>query len=509
MTKDARYLAALQAEQLKRVAERSFPAFVRQAWPILEPTTPFLPNWHIALVCEYLEAVTAGEIRRLVINLPPRYGKSLLVSVLWPAWEWIRHPATRWVFTSYADSLAGQHSQDRRTLLQSPWYCGHWGHRVSLTHPTEASEYWNTQRGRMLATSVGAAVTGKGGNRIVVDDPHTPLGAESDAQRHRVIEYFRRSVATRLDDKQRGAIVVVMQRLHAQDLTATCLDLGYTPLCLPAEATSRTTIRFPRSGRVVTRAPGDLLWPAREGPEEMAQRRVELGAYGFAGQYQQSPSPRTGGLFERRWWAFYDDLPTGVDAWHPVLGFIGERRARARLCRGPRGRQAGRGHLSGRPGQGPAVISRHAGGDPADVSAVSIRADDSGRRHRERPRGDRHAPTRNSRHHRRPAAGRQGPARDRLRAARRSGERLPAPADRPDRAPPPGAGVGRRFHRAAGGVSHGGARRRRGCVHPAAPALAPAADVARDGEAPPAGGEWAPAAAPPFLAGRPHPRGEG
>ena len=124
MTKDARYLAALQAEQLKRVAERSLPAFVRQAWPILEPTTPFLPNWHIDLVCEYLEAVTAGEIRRLVINLPPRYGKSLLVSVLWPVWEWIRHPATRWVFTSYAVSLAGQHSQDRRTLLQSSWYCG-------------------------------------------------------------------------------------------------------------------------------------------------------------------------------------------------------------------------------------------------------------------------------------------------------------------------------------------------------------------------------------------------
>ena len=162
MPSNPRYLAALQAEQLKRVAERSFPAFVRQAWPILEPTTPFLPNWHIDLVCECLEAVTAGEIRRLVINLPPRYGKSLLVSVLWPVWKWIRHPAMRWVFTSYAESLAGQHSQDRRTLLQSPWYCRHWGPRVSLTRPIEANEYWNTQRGRMLATSVGAAVTGRG-----------------------------------------------------------------------------------------------------------------------------------------------------------------------------------------------------------------------------------------------------------------------------------------------------------------------------------------------------------
>ena len=180
----------------------------------MEPTTPFLPNWHIDLVCEYLEAETAGDLTRLVINLPPRYGKSLLVSVLWPVWEWVRHPETRWVFTSYGEALAAQHSQDRRTVLQSPWYRGHWGPRVTLTSPNEVTEYWNAQRGRMLATSVGGTVTGKGGNRIVVDDPHTPLGAESDVQRHRVTEYFLRSVTTRLDDKRRGAIVVVMQRLH-------------------------------------------------------------------------------------------------------------------------------------------------------------------------------------------------------------------------------------------------------------------------------------------------------
>ena len=314
-TGDRRYVAALQAEQLKRWARQSLRGFVEQAWPLLEPTTPFLPNWHIDLICEYLEAVTVGELKQLVINIPPRYMKSLLVSVMWPVWEWLQSPESRWVFVSHSERLAVQFSLDRRELLLAPWYRGLCGDRVRLMQDqNEKTEYRNTHRGRMVATSIGGTVTGTGGNRIVVDDPHTPLAVESDAVRERVIEYFLRTLSTRLDDKQRGAIVVVMQRLHAQDLTATCLDLGYIHLCLPAEATSRTTITFPRSGRVVTRAPGDLLWPAREGPEEMAQRRVELGAYGFAGQYQQSPSPRTGGLFERGWWAFYDDLPTGVDA---------------------------------------------------------------------------------------------------------------------------------------------------------------------------------------------------
>ena len=313
MTHDLRHLAALQAERLKRAAERSLRAFVEQAWPILEPTTRFLPSWHIDLLCDWLEAVTEGECPRLVINLPPRYGKSLIVSVCWPTWEWVRRPDTRWVFTSYAEALAVQHSLDRRTLLQSPWYQGHWGSRVRLTDQNEKTEYWNHRRGRMLATSIGGTVTGKGGNRIVVDDPHSPLHAESDAYRQRAIEYFLRTLLTRLDDKRQGAIVVVKQRLHTGDLTATCLDLGYKHVCLPAVAETRTTIHFPRSPRVITREVGDLLWPAREGREEIAQRRLELGAYAFAGQYQQSPSPRSGGLIKRHWWRYYDELPNGIE----------------------------------------------------------------------------------------------------------------------------------------------------------------------------------------------------
>ena len=295
---------------LMRQAEGSLRAFVEQVWHILEPETPFLSNWHIDLICEYLEAVTAGQITRLVINLPPRYMKSLLVSVLWPVWEWLRAPQTRWLFASYSDSLSTKHSLDRRLVLQSPWYRDRWGDRFQLTSDqNEKTEYRNDRRGVMTATSVGGSATGKGGNRIVVDDPHNPVQAESDRQRQQALDFFLMTLSTRLDDKRKGAIVVIMQRLHTRDLTSVCLDQGYTPLIIPAEAEYPTTVTFLRSDRSITRAVGDLLWPERENAEDLARQKTALGAYAYAGQYQQRPSPRGGGLFKRDWWKYYDELP--------------------------------------------------------------------------------------------------------------------------------------------------------------------------------------------------------
>ena len=233
-------------------AEASLRAYIEQAWPILEPATPFVPNWHIDLLCEYLEAVTAGDLRFLLITVPPRSMKSLLVSVLWPTWEWIRRPSGRWICTSYADALATKHSVDRRTVIQSDWYQTRWGHRVRLADDQNVKgEFQNTARGVMIATSVGGSITGKGGDRLLVDDLHNPQQAESDAQREHAVTYFRTTLATRLDNKKTGAIVVVMQRLHERDLAALCLDHGYTHVCVPAEAETWSTIVFPRSGRVV------------------------------------------------------------------------------------------------------------------------------------------------------------------------------------------------------------------------------------------------------------------
>lgn len=301
----------IQDALLTRLAERSLRAYVEQAWPILEPDVPFLPNWHIDLLAEYLEGVTAGEIRQLLINVPPRSMKSLLVSILWPTWEWIRRPGDRWIFASYADALATKHSIDRRTVLQSTWYQTRWGDQVQLASDQNVKgEFQNTKRGLMIATSTGGSITGKGGDRIIVDDLHNPQQAESDAQRETALSYFRQTLSTRLDNKRTGAIVVVMQRLHERDLSALCQDLGFIDVCLPAEAETRTEIRFPRSGPVHVREPGDLLWPAREGREELDMQKRMLGSVAYAGQYQQRPTPAGGAIFQRDWFRFYDELPS-------------------------------------------------------------------------------------------------------------------------------------------------------------------------------------------------------
>lgn len=313
MKPSKRHLAALLHEKEIRGARKSLRAFVEWAWPILEPGTVFQPNWHIDLVCEYLEAVTAGEIPRLVINIPPRYMKSLLVSVLWPCWEWYRQPSGRYIFSSYAEGLASHHSLSRRRLIRSRPY-QRFAPDVRLTRDQqEKLEFHNTLGGIMVATSTGGSITGKGGNRLIIDDPHNPTQAESDAQRQQAIDFFRYTLSTRLDDPKRDAIVVVMQRLHTRDLTAICLEQGFEHLCLPALAPSHTTIVFPRSGRTVVRELDSPLWPERQGVADLEHQRQILGSYGFAGQYQQSPVPREGGMFKLAWWRYWDQCPARFD----------------------------------------------------------------------------------------------------------------------------------------------------------------------------------------------------
>jgi len=306
-------LAALLDEQAIRHARQSLRAFVEWAWPILEPGTPFSPNWHIDLICEYLEAVTAGEIRHLVINIPPRYMKSLLVSVLWPCWEWSRQPSMRYIFSSYAEGLASHHSLSRRRLIRSRPY-QRFAPEVRLTRDqAEKLEFHNTMGGIMVATSTGGSITGKGGNRLIIDDPHSPTQAESDAQRQQALDFFNYTLSTRLDDPKRDVKVLVMQRLHTRDLTAVCLEQGFEHLCLPALAPSRTTVDFPRSGRTVVREIDAPLWPERQGVADLEHQRQVLGSYGFAGQYQQQPVPRDGGMFKVEWWQYWDHAPARFD----------------------------------------------------------------------------------------------------------------------------------------------------------------------------------------------------
>jgi predicted phage terminase large subunit-like protein len=234
---------------------------------------------------------------------------------LWPTWEWIRAPHRRWIFASYAETLSSKHSLDRRTLIQSSWYRQRFGDRVRLADDQNVKhEFHNTRRGHMIATSIGGSITGKGGNRIVVDDPHNPLQVESDLQRESALEYFDLTLSTRLDNKNDDAIVVVMQRLHECDLSARCIELGYKHVCLPAEAEGPSRLTFPLSGRVFERAEGNVLWSARENADVLTSQKTLLGSAAYAGQYQQRPAPAGGLLFKQEWFRFYDELPP-VDTW--------------------------------------------------------------------------------------------------------------------------------------------------------------------------------------------------
>lgn len=332
--------AALRDRRLYAEAEGSLFAFVRQAWAVVEPATPFLDNWHIRYLCEWLECITFGltptpeccaslsipaePVHALVINIPPRYMKSLIVTVMWPVWEWIARPHLRYLFSSYSSALSTSHSLARRRILESPWYqrglTEHWGGGFTLVGDQNVkTHYENSRRGQMLATSTGGTATGQGGDRVVIDDPLNPLEAASDAKRISANRHFDETLSTRLNDKRAGAFVLVMQRLHQRDLTGHVLDEGgWVHLRIPGIAERPERIVFPRSGEVVTRETGSLLWPEREGEKEIARVKKRLGSYGFAGQYQQTPTPPEGGTIKRGWFRYWtrklmpDDDPARV-----------------------------------------------------------------------------------------------------------------------------------------------------------------------------------------------------
>jgi predicted phage terminase large subunit-like protein len=292
------------------LARDSFADFVKQAWHIVEPATPLCWNWHLDVICEYLEALALGDgVAQLIINLPPRSGKSLPVSVLWPAWVWIKLPSTRWVFTSYAISLSAKHSADRRTVITSPWYQRRWPLQLSGDQ-NQKTEFVNTVRGHMLATSVGGAVTGKGGDIIVADDLQNPEMAESQTERETGLRYFDETLSIRLDPNQRRAIVVIQQRIHQADLSGHLLERGgWTHLCLPAEFDRRTIISLPISKRELVKEEGDMLWPHRMGRTELDAIKRRLGSYGHACQYLQNPVARGGNVIKESWFGTFREFP--------------------------------------------------------------------------------------------------------------------------------------------------------------------------------------------------------
>lgn len=288
--------------------------FVAGAWPIVEPRRPFVNGWHIGAIAEHLTAVSDGEIQRLIVNIPFRHMKSLLVSVFWQTWEWTWMPESRWLMAAYAQTLTKRDNLKARRIIQSPWYRANYGHRFRLTtDQNEKLRFENDRAGYRIATSVGGAGTGEGGDRVVIDDPLKAGDAHSEAVREGTNEWWAEEMSSRGNDLSEdaripSAFVVIMQRLHEKDLTGYMLEEegDWTHLMLPWEyepdrkcVVEVTGFEDPRT------EPGELLWPERFDRATTERFKRTLGAYGTAGQMQQRPAPPEGGIFKRTWWKFW------------------------------------------------------------------------------------------------------------------------------------------------------------------------------------------------------------
>lgn len=281
-----------------------FRLFMAKCFAHTNPATTYLPNWHIDLIGEYLAACQKGEITRLIVNMPPRMCKSLTVSVAWPAWLLGNQPSTRIMAASYSQRLSLKHALDCRHIMQSDWYAELFPQTRIVADQNEKHKCVTTERGQRFATSVLGTATGEGGDVLIVDDPLNPLQAASRTAREAVHGWFDQTFASRLDDKKRGVIVLVMQRLHADDLSGYLLEKGgWEQLCLPAVAPHGVSYKF---GRVMKeRAQGELLHEAREDAEGMERAKRELGSHAFAAQYQQNPLAEEGGMIKLEWFGRY------------------------------------------------------------------------------------------------------------------------------------------------------------------------------------------------------------
>lgn len=274
---------------------------------MLEPQTPLVGGWPLDAICRHLEAVTFGEITRLLINVPPGFMKSLLSDVLWPAWEAgpMDMPHIRYLTFSYAASLTERDNVRFRDLVQSPEYQFLWGERFTLVKIGETLVS-NNKTGWKLASSVSGVATGFRGDRIICDDPHAVKEAESETVRTETVRWFRESMENRLNDLKTGAIIVIMQRVHEMDVAGAILEDGdYVHLCIPMEFEPGRAFVNEIGWKDPRTEDGDLAWPERfEAANILPFKRR---AYMWAGQYQQRPEPRGGGIFKRHWWKPWTD----------------------------------------------------------------------------------------------------------------------------------------------------------------------------------------------------------
>jgi len=297
----------LTAAQIKAAYKTNLSLFIARTFSIVSPSVEYMPNWHIDLIAEYLTACQRGEIKRLIINIPPRMLKSISVSIAFPAWLLGHNPGEQIMVSSYSQGLSSKHHMDCRLVMQSEWYRGLFPDTVLADDMNTQKKFVTTKRGHRIASSVGGTITGEGANFLIVDDPLSAQEGQSETFRNRCNDWFDQTYVTRLNDKKTGCIIIIMQRLHQNDLVGYLLDKGgWEHLCLPVQFDSAKTYCYGEINKQVEEE--DFLHEARIGANEIARIKQEMGSYAYAGQMLQSPNPLGGGEFLSAWLNYYDTI---------------------------------------------------------------------------------------------------------------------------------------------------------------------------------------------------------
>ena len=282
-------------------------SFIERSFHELNPQTQFVLGSHIEVLATKLEACRRGECQRLIVTVPPRHLKSHSVSVAFPAWLHGHDPAKQIICASYGQELSEKLARDCRTVMTSLWHKQLFATRLSDRQP--AHDFWTTKQGFRMATSVGGALTGRGGDYLIIDDPIKPDDALSETRRAAAIEWYDGTLLSRLNDKAKGCIIIIMQRLHQDDLVGHVLEQEkWDVVSFPAiaEEIENHLIESPLGRRMFRRAVGEALQPERESLATLARIRQTTGEYNFLSQYQQTPQPRGGALVKTAWLKYYE-----------------------------------------------------------------------------------------------------------------------------------------------------------------------------------------------------------
>ena len=301
----------IKPHELEALLRRALPLFIERCFVEVGGSGQFLHNWHVDYMAHHLERCRTGQCKRLIINLPPRNLKSICASIAFPAFLMGHNPKAQIICASYGQSLATELAGKCRNVMQSPWYQQLFPTRLDRRN-LAVDNFATTRGGRRIAAGVGGPITGRGADYIIIDDPLKPDEAMSLTSRTAVNEWYDSTLYTRLNDKVNGCIIIIMQRLHEDDLVGHVLEQeGWEVVRLPAIAEEDEIISYQTvfGPKTVTRIEGSALHPEREPIALLEKIRNRMGTFNFAGQYQQLPAPAEGALVKREWFKQYYDLP--------------------------------------------------------------------------------------------------------------------------------------------------------------------------------------------------------